>query len=302
MTYVARYYRPSAVVTIGTQVAQDFNLPPPAPRGPRIAFNVRRTMTSEPDTCEISIWNLALERETNMALKHQLTGSTPVTVQAGYGAVVSTLFRGQARRIDPHVRNGPDYALVCTADDGGDVISDLTVSYSTGAFTVTNMIQIAVARINAGDVPAGIEPYPLVPTQSVQTAIAAKSIAASRPYTGVHAGKVRDLLDEAARLLECRWWIADGFLYMAARKLPVDQRTVVLDKRTWLTAPQQEAGGVVRLTSLFDPNIVPGRVVTLVGRTAPGVPEPFRCDAVEIAGDTRSGPWSSAMALRYIGL
>lgn len=305
MPVVQRYWRPSAIVTIGAQIARDINLPPPAPRGPRIAFSVRRTMTSEPDSAQISVFNLAPLRETGMSqLFHEPNAfSTPVTLAAGYGAFTSTLFRGECRTMLPHVRQGPDYALVVTADDGGDALSDLTASYSTAGWTARNMIDVALLAFNTGDVTRGIAPYPLLEHPSVAAAIAAGPVSQTRFYTGVHAGKVRDLLDEACRILRCRWWVADGLLYMAARKLPVDTTTlaVVLPRKIWLDEAQLDGEGVIRLTTLFDPKLVPGRVAILEGRVLPGLQEACRVEAVEVAGDTRApSPWRSALTLRRI--
>lgn len=306
MTIVTRYYRPSAIATIGTQVVQDINLPPPAPRGPRIAFKLRRTMTSEPDKCEIAVYNLAPERELAISSMFHVpfVPTTPITLAAGYGAFTSTLFRGDARTMRTHERSGADYALVVTADDGGDAISDLTVAYSTAGWTVEIIIQVALARLAAGDPIANIAPYPVEPDASVQVAInAIQPGARTRVYTGVHAGKVRDLLDEAARILQCRWWIADNVLYMAKRQLPLATVTdaIGFDRRTWLSEPQPDADGIVRADVMFDPNALPGRTVALIGRVAPGVPEPYRVEQVEITGDTRgASPWRSALVLRSI--
>lgn len=302
MTIAQRYYRPSAIVTIGAQIARDINLPPPAPRGPRIGFRLRRSMTSEPDRCEIAVWNLDPFRETSMVTAFHELGTVPVTLAAGYGAFTSTLFRGDARTMRPHERNGADYALVVTADDGGDAISDLTVSYSTAGWSVQNMIDVAIARLAQGDPLNSIAPYALAPHPSVATAMGQVSPGAlTRVYTGVHAGKVRDLLDEAARIVGCRWWIADGLLYFAKRRLPLPDDAVAIDRRTFLSEPQPDADGLMHAEALFDPNIIPGRTVLLVGRVLPGVPEPFRCEHVEIAGDTRgASPWRSTMTLRSI--
>lgn len=303
---LTRLYKPSAIVTVDTQVVTDLNLPPPAPRGPRISFRLRRTMVgAEPDTCDVSIWNLAVERELNMSLKFHTIGKAFVLLQAGYGAVVSSLFRGNVRRMLPHVRQGPDYATIIAADDAGDAISDLTVSYTTAGWTAVDMIAVAVARISAGDPLQQIDPYPLAQHPSVSACIAAVGLPAARLYTGVHAGKVTQLLDEAARILRCRWWIANNLLYMAQRGLPTHAPAlaVVLPRKTWLGEPTPMEKGLVRVPVLFDPLLEPGRFVQLIGRTAPGVPEMFRCDAVDTSGDTRvASPWRCDLVLRRASL
>jgi hypothetical protein len=301
---VAPLYRPSVVITIGAQVIRDINLPPPAPRGPRMAFRVRRTMTSEPDECEGSVWNLDPIREKTMSTLFHNTGTTPVTVAAGYGAFTSQIFQGDLRMLKPHLRNGPDYTLTFAADDAGDALSSLTLSHFTAGWTVTDMINFAILALATGDPLSGILPYPLAPHKSVE--IAKNAVVPSarvRLFAGAHIGKVSDLLDEAARLLNVRWWVANHLLYMAARKLPPDELAVVLPRKTWLSEPQEDAEGVMRVDTLYDPKLVPGRVVTLVGRLLPLAPELFRCDAVELTGDTRgASPWRASLVLRRAGV
>jgi hypothetical protein len=260
-------------------------------------------MTREPDTAEISIFNLAPLRETGMSqLFHEL-GTVPVTLAAGYGAFTSTLFRGDARTMEPHVRQGADYALVVTADDGGDALAELAMEppQPTAGWTARNMIDAALLMFNRGSIARGIAPYPLVEHDSVQRAILAGPVSQTRFYTSVHAGKVTDLLDEAADILRCRWWVANNLLYMATRKLPVDVATlaVVLPRKIWLDEAQLDGDGVIRVTTLFDPKLAPGRIAVLEGRVLPGLQETCRVDAVEVSGDTRQAqPWRSALVLR----
>jgi hypothetical protein len=296
-----RLFRPSAAITIAGTLIQDINLPPPAPRGPRIAFRVRRDLTSTADTAEVSIYNLAPERERLLcAVFHEL-GRAPLQVSAGYESILSLLFSGDIRSILGHVRSGPDYALVLTADDAGDALAELSTSYSTAGWTARNMIDAALLRLNAGDPIQKIAPYPIVEHEGVAKTIAAAGAAASGTmFSGVGVSKVADLLDEAARICKARWWVAGGVLYMAARRLPVDGLAIVLPRKLWLQEPSDDGAGVVRHSVMFDPNLIPGRQVSLVDPTFRRSPAPelFRVESVEFAGDTRSGPWSADLALR----
>lgn len=304
MPVVRRYWRPSAIATLGEQIAQDINLPPPAPRGPRIAFSITRTMTSEPDSAEISVWNLAPERETAVVAKYHEVGYLPITLAAGYEGATSIVFRGEAHTVRSHVRQGPDYALVVSSRDAGDVLADLVCDVHTAGIPAETLILAAVAKINAGDPSRGVFPYPLAPHPSVAIAVnAVQPGARTRVYTACHAGKVRDLLDEACRILRCRWWIGNGLLYFAANKLPTDMPAlaVVLPRKTWLSEPQLDAEQVIKLDAFFDPMLLPGSIVILEGRVLPGVTEPCRVEAVTIAGDTRAAqPWSSSLIMRRI--
>ncbi len=307
MTAFPRYYKPSAIATL-TSVAgtvfsvQDINLPPPAPRGPRIAFRVSKTLMSEPDEAEVAIYNLAPEREALAGTAFAELGRAQLLLFAGYEAATTRLFTGDVRTMRSHQKEGADYAWVCSADDAGDALAEITVSYSTSGWTVANMIQIAVAALAAGDPARGILPYPLVQGPSVAAAIAAAGPAAQGTlFSGVHAGKVTDLLDEAARICKARWWVADNILHFAQRRFPTDGLAFVLRSPGWLGEPSDDGNGVTRIPVLFDPNLSPGRQVTLVDQRLQQrfvKPVPYRIDAVTHTGDTRGGPWTSELTLR----
>jgi len=302
-----RYFRPSAIATVTTVAGtvltvKDLNLPPPAPRGPRIVFRVTKTLMSDPDEADVAIYNLSPVRERLVTDAFSELGRSRVLLFGGYGSTTARLFGGDVRSMQAHRREGPDYALVMSADDAGDSLAELTVSYGTAGLTADNMIDIAIAAINTGDPTRGVAPYPLARHPSVATVVAAAGpAAAGNPFSGVHAGKVTELFDEAARILKARWWIADGLFYMAARKLPTDGLAIVLRSTQWLSEPQDDANGVMKVAVLFDPNLVPGRQVQLVDQRAQLrfiEPTPYRVEAVTHSGDTRSGPWSSELVLR----
>lgn len=299
-----RYYRPSAIVTIGPPgvlTVTDINAPPPAPRGPRITFRIKRSLMSTPDECDCSIFNLDPIREKALVSAFQEVGRAPCSVAAGYGVITPIVFRGDLRTMDGHRRDGPDYALVFSADDGGDWMSELTTSISTVQWTVQNMVDYVVAAVTAGDPSRRIAPYPLALHPSVGIAIAASPFSGTQ-VSGVHIGKVKELIDEAARLCNARWWIADNLLYFATRKIPVDGLSIVLRRPQWMQEPSDDGKGVVRHVVMFDPNIQPGRQVTLVDDLfrRSSSPEPFRCEVAEHVGDTRGGPWTTSMVLRRI--
>jgi hypothetical protein len=305
----ARYFRPSAIATIGALSVQDINAPPPAPRGPRIAFRVKRSLMAEPDECEISIFNLDPAREKLMSSAFGELGRGPVMLQAGYGeAVSSIIFRGDSRTMSAHERHGADYAFVVTADDAGDWMSDLTFSIAISSVAPQPVMTLiaALCQVVTNGYPLAvppIAPYVLSPHPSVQLAV--NALAIPPVWSGVHNGKVVDLIDELARLCHSRWWVADGLLYFATRGLPTDGLAVVLPRGMWLQEPTDAGKGFVQHKTLFDPNIMPGRMVTIVGdplrdakKGITSSPELLRCEVAEHRGDTRSGPWSTTMTLR----
>ncbi len=299
-----RLFRPSCVLTMGAVVFSDLNIPL-GPRGPRIAFRVKRTLNATPDEASFEVYNLDPKLEKAAASVFGELGTLPVTISAGYEGSVSRIFAGDLR--SPLVVDEPrgaDFVLAGRADDAGDAISELTINTSTAGVTVEVMIQTALAAINAGDPTRGILPYPLAKHQSVDATVALLNPQArSVVFSAVYAGKVRDLLNEAARLCEARWWVADGLLYMAKAKLPVDGLAVAIPEQNWLSRPGDAGGGLVSFSAFFDPMIVPGRIVQVIQGVSPyslgvGV-QAFRCEEVEVIGDTRGAePWRANMLLR----
>lgn len=298
-----RIFRPAVRVILAGQPVESLGLPlvPSA----RVSFRVARTMTSTPDSAEVAIYGLDLPRRAAMQAIWTELGAAQLRVSSGYMGVAINLFAGDVRSLSSKLE-GADYVTHATADDGGDAITDAAIPAqfsSTAGVDAPTMITIALACINspAAYVPPAAPPLiPITPHPSVAAAIATMNPAAlTLFYTSVRIGKARDLLDEAARIIGARWWIRDSQLYMAKRKLPTDGLAIVLPRTHWLSEPAEDAGGMVKVATFLDPNLVPGRQCVLVGRVAPGVPEPYRIEAGEYTGDTHgSEPFRADLVLR----
>lgn len=300
-----RIWRPAVRVILAGQPIEALGIPlVPAPR---VAFRVVRTMTSTPDSASVAVYGLDIPRRQAMQTIWSEIGAAQLRVSSGYSGVAINLFAGDVRSLSSKLE-GSDYVTRATADDGGDAITDAAIPpgfTSTAGVAAPKMIEIALACINspAAYVPPAAPPLiPITPHPSVAAAIATMTPEASTLfYTSVRVGKARDLLDEAARIIGARWWIRDSQLYMAKRKLPTDGLSIVLPRTHWLSEPAEDAGGTVKVATFLDPNLAPGRQCVLVGRVAPGVPEPYRIEAGEYTGDTESGePFRADLVLRRI--
>lgn len=292
MITFARYFKPACVVTIAALVLTNID-----GEGLRVAFTVDRTMTREPDTARVVVYNLGEAERQAAGRLFAETGRTKVTLAAGYDGVTIPLFAGDVRKLRTDRRAGPDRMTEIQADDSGDAISDVIFAEVPGAgagakitttgMTAQNMIDAALAAFATyGE--------PIVAHPSVAAAIAAVAPAATQTFAVVHVGKATELIDQAARVLDVRWWIADGQLFMARRGLPTDpQLSIVLDADRLLAEPDSDGSGLWRITSLFDPNILPGRQIVVNGI-------PMRVEATQHGGDTRASgaPWSVACTAR----
>lgn len=288
--------------------------------GHRIAFRVSKALTAAPDTAEVRVFGLSYATRSAMAGVFAEIGFAPMTIESGYDLVLGSLFVGDIRRLDAPPYAHADVPIVATGDDSGDAIANAPLPPaipSTLGFNAQNMIDAAILAFAQPVInPAtGLVSSPgttIVPHPSVAAAVAtANPAAVTTVYTFVNVGKARDLLDEAARLLGCRWWIRDKQLFMARRGLPVDGLAVELPSTHWLSEPAEEGEGVVRIATFLDPNLLPGRQVaiyrapakalTKLGAPPPGAPEFFRIEAGEYTGDTHGDqPWVADLTMRRI--
>lgn len=292
-----RLFRPGAVVRCAGQTL--YSVPPLL--GLRVAFSVRRTMKSDPDVASVRIWGLAPERALAMQTLHNELGSSTLAIDAGYEGAITRVFSGDVKRQPTVARDGSDFVLAAEADDAGEAINEVTLSGVTGyGLSAQNMIDAAIETMNAYYAVRVPPVPPIVQHPSVAAVIAASNpLATAATFSLVHVGKASDLLNEAARILGCRWWIRDSQFFLGARKLPTDGQAVYLPRTHWLSEPTED-GDLVRLTTLFDTMLVPGRQVALVGRKIPFILEYFRAESCDYSGDTEGGPWSIACELRRI--
>ncbi len=288
MITASRLFKPAAIVTLSGQKVVNIN-----GDGLRLAFEVRRTLTSSPDIAKASIYNLSQIRRAAMQSAFDETGLSILEVSAGYDRVPIRIFRGNVRRLLASTRNGPDMITIAEADDGGDALSDVTLAGTTGALSSTGMnadtmITVALAAL------ANATPVPQLITRHASVGVALASVlpvATVSLFTTVSVGSVRELIDQAARVLGVRWWLRDGELFMARRNQPTDALAVDLPRSHWLSELNQDGSGLARLSAFMDPNVVPGRLILLEKK-------PYRCEATTQRGDMRGGPWSVAMVLR----
>ena len=295
MITIPRLFRPAVSLIVAGQPVAALNLP--GVQAPRVAFRVVRTMTPTPDNGTVTVWGLDQSRRVAMQQIWSELGRATLEIATGYDNVIKRLFLGDVRSLRASVVERPEIMTIASADDGGDAITDATIPSglsSTAAISAKQMIDLALAVMNAAAT------TPIVASPSVAAALAAvRPEATTLFYTAVSVGKATDLLNEAARTLGVRWWIRDAQLFMVARRAPVDGFAIVLPRTHWLSEPDEDGAGLVRVATFLDPNLVPGRQVVLVGRDVPGVQEPFRIEAAEYSGDTRGGaPFRADLVLR----
>lgn len=307
-----KYFDPVVTVSMAGQTFGSV----PGLDAPRVSFRITRSIEPVPDTAEIAVYNLAPERRAAMSTVFSAAGRSGVALTAGYGTVQAPVFFGFARsmRSGLGLADG-DVVLRVTADDAGDVVRDARLNlppFALRVLTPAQMIDIAVAALNEmlsielALFTATPSPFPpIVKHPSVDAAILALGALAAidfREASGGEAASAFGLLDKAARMLRCRWWIRDGMLMMSRLGLVNDPGiAVVLPPETWLAEPDDDGSGIIRAPVLFDYNLAPGRAVSFVSRQLPGVPEPCRVEYVQHTGDNYGdSPWASTITARRL--
>jgi hypothetical protein len=278
----ARLYKPACGVTIAGFPVTSLGIPGVVDA--RIAFRVRRSLSSTPDSAQVTVWGLDPTQRLAMQTVWSELGKAKLLIASGYDGVTAQLFAGDVRTLKASVRIGPEWATTVTGDDGGDALADATITVSTAGLNAQNMIDLALAALTLADPVSPIVAHPSV----------AATIASATPgsttlfYGSVSVGKAKDLLDEAARTLGARWWIRDGQLFMLRRRAPVPGPAILLPRTHWLDEPSEDGNGLISVSTYLDPNITPGCQIMLVGRTALADREACRVEACEYTGDNDS--------------
>lgn len=251
----------------------------------RIAFAIKKTLTKEPNTAEIRVWNLSAESRKAIAERH-----LPVTLSAGYAETIGVVFRGDLRFVS-HERAGADWITKLACGDGEKVITESRISRSFGPGTpasqVLASVKTALAGLSAGNFDQAL------------TGI-----------TGVFENGVAlsgDAFAQAEKIARGRGFnlsIQDGALSLIPESgAEVGTATLLTPETGMVGAPEiasPEKPGApvkVKVKSLLQASLRPGRVVDLRSAAIAGL---FRVDAVNHTGDTHGSEWFSDVELRRL--
>mgnify|MGYP007022319198 CR=1 FL=1 len=287
-----RYFNPFAIFTLGGVLVQFAN-----GRGLNVRCTIERTLEPEPDRCDLAIEGLdPIKARTIGAVFRELPTSPTniVQVQLGYDAIPQNAFVGRMESYPDSTRKGPTFWTYATAGDGADAYDTdkLVPAVSTAGLTAENMIDVALAVLPT------IQRSP-----TVSAVIAGAAPLAQGPFSASGVRTATDLLDEAARLLRCRWFIRDSLLHLVRNGLPTPEPAIII-------APDQPGprfpgvplvepvafggGGLMQCVTFLDPGIVPGRQVSYQGGR-------FRVEHVVHSLETRSpAPWVSRIVGRAL--
>ncbi len=253
--------------------------------GLRVSFKIFKSLQPEPNTTEISIYNLNSDTRTKLQ-------KAPVLVQldAGYPDNHQTLFKGTLRAATSS-KQGTDWVTTVKAGDGELTYRSARINeaFKPGTPIVTIAKRLA-ARLNIGlgDAEARI-------SEATQRAGLTQYLNGA-----VMSGRAHEKLTEVLNGLDLEWSMQDERLQILPKGTINGDRIVVLSDTSGLVgSPAVGDKGVTKITSLLQPGIRPGTQVRLEARGFPKLT--YRVERVTHAGDTHAQTWYSDAELSIPG-
>lgn len=277
---MSRLYKRVVSVTAARPTAgKFFGVEPNATvvRDLRVAFEVVKTRTSDPNTCEVTISNLAEHTRAEFARK-------PLYVQldAGYDGHAQRLFAGDLHW-GASQRDGATWSTRLALGDGLRALSFANVSRSfRGGVSAYDGVRECAAALG----------LPLRVSPAVQAALRAQ-------YAGGLAmhGRARDNLDRLLDPVGAEWSIQDGRLQVLLASEVRSEQAFVVSEQTGLvgspsTAAPTDKGGkpVTTLRTLLYPAINPGARIKVQSQAVSGI---LKVRRVSHSGDTHGEDWTT---------
>jgi hypothetical protein len=247
----------------------------------RVVFEINRNLSKRPDPAQITIYNLAQQTRSGFA------GGEQVRLVAGYGGAAGLIYSGTLTQITPQ-RDGPDYAISLTCRDGDAAVrATIRQSYVSGAplsIVVGNLVSAMGLTLGAG---------------------AAQQLAGKSTRGPVaHVGYANDKLEEALVPFGLRYTLNDGTVQIIEDDGATSEEAVLLSPNTGLVGfpepivdsqrptkkKKKKHAKRLRLTSLLQSGLMPGRRVALQGVPYAGV---YRVDRLIHKGDSHGQDWYS---------
>lgn len=266
----------------------------------RIAFHAVRSLRKNPNTCEVRIWNLNSDHQRQL----QEQKSIPLRLEAGYAVPPSSsvsldsalsaigvssppksqlpvLFEGELRRAFTS-REGGDLVTTISSGDGEKAGQGQRVklSYRPGLRVRKLLIDLAKsAGVGIGNilsVVGGLADFEI----STGTAV---------------SGSALDQLDNILAGAGFEMSVQNGELQVLGSGGALSGTAVVLSEATGLVgAPEPGSDGKIKVRSLLQPGLEPGRLVKLVSERVTGT---FRVEQWDAIGDTHGQDWYAELEM-----
>jgi hypothetical protein len=243
-------------------------------------FNVEKRLDSRPNTCELGIFNLSPDHRGELSAKAAAAKKKKVVVEveAGYEGNVSRIFRGDLR-FAFHKREGADIKTTIEAGDGEFSVSRAKIFKSWAPGTpVSTVLSDVVGALGLGK-------------GNLAQATIAEFLGGGTAFVGGTAcsGRAMKELTRITQSLGLQWSIQDGTLQFLSTGQALQGTAVLLSSSTGMIgAPDIDQKGIVKVRSLLQPDIFPGRKIKLDAAELQGF---YRAEKCRYTGDTYGNDW-----------
>lgn len=271
---MAQLFQRAVRVTLGATVIADL----------RVQFKIKQSLTKEPNTLQLSIFNLSAETRGKMQSK-----GVQIIVEAGYADTIAQIFKGTSTVID-HVHEGPDWITKVQCGDGV-IPFNVNVHGSFKKGTPVSTVFEDIAKKTGLDVSGAVS--------RVRSAV-------SEQFTKGHTafGKAGNVLDDLVNGRGLEWSIQDGRMQVLPFGGTTSDSAVVLSPTTGLigspahgTAEKEKKASLLVAKSLLQPSLRPGRAVRVENVADAKANGDFRVVTSTHDGDTAGGAWWSECEL-----
>lgn len=248
----------------------------------RVVFQIVRTLKKDPNTADISIYNLTRENRVKLQEKNVAT-----VLEAGYVDNISQIFAGQLQR-GSSVRDGADWITSIQSGDGVKQFKEARMAKSfAGPVKVEKVLENVASEL-------GVE------LGNVKEKVAEKGLRATlTEYSNgfVARGKVEKILHRVTRSMGYGFSIQDGAIQLLGpgETINPDQAILLTSDTGLIGSPEPGEKGIVKARSLMQPDALPGRKVQIQSEEIDAF---FRIDKVIFSGDTWGDDWYSDLELK----
>lgn len=266
----------------------------------RVQFRVVKHLRRQPNTCDITISNLSQNSRAALQKKKRVK----VILEAGYLSNIAQIFAGESRFVD-QVLDHATWNTKIECGDGERAYSYARVAESFKPGTKVSDVVEAVAKQMGATVTGHIDELRATPEQFLNGFVA--------------FGKTANELDTLLRSLGFTWSMQDGQVQVLQDAVASGEPVIRLAPDTGLigspehgspdkdvplpqvstsaedvdfsfAAKKKQGPAVLKVRSLLQPGLRPGRRVQVQSRDVNGI---FRIEQVTHSGDTAGGDWYS---------
>ncbi len=242
----------------------------------RVTFNVERSLKPEPNTVELSVWNLNADNRAALEDAEDIS----VEISAGYINNVFLIFSGDLRQAIS-MREGADIVTKIESGDGEKKFIKGRINKTFSAGTTTTAIMEALAA--ALDVGPGNLADVALPSPKLGgtggTFVSGTTI----------SGQAAQELTTFTESIGVEWSIQNGNLLFLENGKPVSVLAKRVSSDTGLIGvPTVDNKGILKARTLMLPDIEVGRVLDVKAERIKGA---YRIEKAKYFGDTRGQDW-----------